>query len=1320
MQPKLTERSATAAAALPSPCPAHPLLLTPFLPLPLRLISALEECGQESHKLLLIEAIPSFCLSTPSELRLLLSTFDNQRLLHPALLLPMISTLSDLSLPSSLQPSLHLFITHALTSSPPSSYPALIRATLRSLPSPRHSLPTFALLRRLSLTLDPSSLAVILTCVVEAGQGGEGRGSVGRLLQAVEEGRETLMLDVLLLIGLGGRQGVDGEKAWEVLRGAVELGKLTLRRMKAALAPPYLDVLTPHAAAVAQLCKRLLSSRGERLQEWAAQLLPHVFLALPACQPELRRLLLSACSKSYTSPALAADPAHLADNDERRYLFHRAELASSILLFIACESPHVLRPHHPHVEALLDFPESLYPVVLHRVALCVALLSPADRWLKECRKMLTMGHAPAKKTALIVAAHLMRAGAGGEDERSRVDGLIDYFTRLLDSSVAGAVAEAISEGGYARHDRAGVGVEGAESMFVAEGQWNLACTALDALTFTATHARLSTERLDRALRSILRPALDKLDIISHQVNPIIRHQAHPSAPVQSLTSASSVLPAAQSVTASVPPSVVFAHQLPDSLLSSVEPGSGAAFASPSTSASSPVLLIHSHYLQLSRHGPLSILRLHFLPLLWRCYLTHLALLRRLSSSHHASDADLPAPTSFLCLAFQLPVTSTSSTLPDSPQQLLDLAFCAYLAYSVQVATINHVVGADLISTCPATASLSGPLVTALSSAVHLLELLLACQRRLQAFVDQGEVEGEAAEPLSSAWLSAVSVLHAAVSSLEMPHPTCLLALLNLGLSVAPAQSSEKPLLCCLYDAAYAPATRAVDQTSATFVETGFFSLLHLLLTSLQLLRWERAADGFVTLSSSTFIGAERSVHQWVLTPTRTSTSSSSSSSSSSSPSSSPLSSQPCTLWSHPLDVLTADSPSSIGSALLQSLPTSLDALCTLERANRREYPQLSKQSTPKRPRPSKPSPSLATALTPVLSASSAPDGKDEVEEADDALETPFRRRPRKRLRRMLPASAASPLERSDGVVAAAAASTPVDASAAVVQFIHPDHSSQLMVADCLALLSRSMPSTTASISRGWMMAERTTHSSRTYCCCSVLSHVYELLEAAFERCQRSEELSDARNRKLISPRSLLQRMEPSSSTSHGDLFRRVARQASEHSSSSTVSTQRTCGIASHTLTDSITRLASRRPLPCAVLAMTEPASMAAVSNVVSSGGQRPLECSGQSAVPSAPVRPSSAPPAGDLFAAGSPLSAVQRRAARPARLVGPVHGLPAPAQRGEGVGDRPLLSPSPHPARHGVRRCRPLLLGGHCKEAASLHVTVCAADDVATERRSRR
>ena len=536
LQPKLTERSTTSAPSLHHTSPtlttshlplsSHSAPLPSPSPLSLRLISALAECGEESHQLLLIESIPSFCLSTPSELLHLLSTFDSQRVLHPSLLLPMISTLSELTLPASLHPTLHSFITHALTSSPPSSYPALIRATLRSLPSPRHSLPTFALLRRLSLTLDPSSLAVILTCVVEAGQGGEDRGSVGRLLQAVEEGREVLMLDVLLLIGLGGRQGVEGDKAWEVLRAAVERGRLSLQRMKAALAPPYLDVLIPHAPAVAALCKRLLSAKGERLREWAAHLLPHIFLVLPTCQPDLRRMLLSACSKSYSPPVSTANPPRLSDDGERRYLFHRAELASSILLSIACTSPHALQPHHPHVEALLDFPESLYPVVLHRVALCVALVSPVDRWLKECRKMLTMGHSPAKKTAVIVAGHLMRAGAGGEDERSRVESLIDYAIRLLDSSVAGVVAEVISEGGYARYDRMGMGVEGAESMFVAEGPWNLACTALDVLTYTSTHTQLSTDRVERTLHSILRPALEKLSVVSHQVSCIICHDHH--------------------------------------------------------------------------------------------------------------------------------------------------------------------------------------------------------------------------------------------------------------------------------------------------------------------------------------------------------------------------------------------------------------------------------------------------------------------------------------------------------------------------------------------------------------------------------------------------------------------------------------------------------------------------------------------------------------------------------------------------------------------------------------------------------------------------
>ena len=322
---------------------------------------------------------------------------------------------------------------------------------------------------------------------------------------------------------------MEGDKAWEVLRAAVEGGRLTLRRMRSAFAPPYLDILVPHAAAVAALCKRLLSANGERLRQWAAHLLPHIFLVLPSCQPDLRRVLLSACSKSYAASAPTAASTAVHDGEERRYLFHRAELASLVLLSIACSSPQSLQPHHPHVEALLDFPESLYPVVLHRVALCVALVSPVDRWLKECRKMLTMGHAPAKKTAIIVAGHLMRAGAGAEEERSRVDGLIDYLTRVVDSSVAGVVAEVISDGGYARYDRVGMGVEGAESMFVVEGQWNLACTALDLLTYTAAHARLSAERMESTLTSILRPALEKLDLVSpHEVSHQVTHSHTPS------------------------------------------------------------------------------------------------------------------------------------------------------------------------------------------------------------------------------------------------------------------------------------------------------------------------------------------------------------------------------------------------------------------------------------------------------------------------------------------------------------------------------------------------------------------------------------------------------------------------------------------------------------------------------------------------------------------------------------------------------------------------------------------------------------------------
>ena len=442
----------------------------------------------------------------------------------------MIAALADLSLPPSCHAPLHQWLSKALDSAPASDFPPLIRCLLRSLPSPRHSLPLWSHVRRLSLTFDPSTTSVLLSCVTDPIVNPP---SITRVLQAIDEGRESLLLDVLILVALS-RRGKQGDRAWEVFSSAVKEGKLGLRRLREALSPPWLDVLTSHVPAVAAFCQRLLRGGGE-LSDWAGQVLPHLFLALPSCQPELRGLLLSACSKSYVvHPTSPHTPLLEGEEDERVVLFHRAEVASSILLSIASTSPAVLYPHYKHVETLLDYPDSLYPVVLHRLSLCVALVSPVDGLMKDCRKMLTMGHPPAKKTALILAGHLIRATAGTADERSTRDGLIEYACAVLEGNVAAVAAEAMRDGGFARHDRKAMGWEMGDSQYTLDGHWNLACIALDLLSYAATHSTQPSERLQRLRLDVLRPTVEKLKLISQQVNhyPTLRRlTAGPCSPL---------------------------------------------------------------------------------------------------------------------------------------------------------------------------------------------------------------------------------------------------------------------------------------------------------------------------------------------------------------------------------------------------------------------------------------------------------------------------------------------------------------------------------------------------------------------------------------------------------------------------------------------------------------------------------------------------------------------------------------------------------------------------------------------------------------------
>ena len=483
------------------------------------------------------------------------------------------------------------------------------------------------------------------------------------------------------------------------------------------------------------------------------------------------------------------------------------------------------------------------------------------------------------------------------------------------------------------------------------------------------------------------------------------------------------------------PCVVFAYELPASFISSL-PGTEAAFVA----SASPVLLVHSHYRQLARHEGLSILRLSFLPLLWRCYLTTLSNQPRGSSTTDDLNPtpDEPSLSSVLCMGYQLPATAGGSALTDDANELVELGFCSFLAYSVCVSSINHArCGASGIA---ASVPLTGPLLTALSTALHLLELLVECHRKLTAQLNRFQAESSPAP-----WLSSYLLLQQAIDSLERVDAEWCSALLQFGLS-SPSDPSGVPLLRRLYDAAYR--SDGVDKRKETFVETGFFSLLHLMLGAGHLFRWGRDVDGFVSLSSTIFIRADLAVRK-ALTSTRTSASSSSLSSSS-------TSSLPRHLSSHPLDTCILSSCASSTTAassadVLASITSSLDVLCSLEKHNRRECPQLPHHSTPQRSRLKKPPPVSAASATSSVTAAT-PSGKDELKEEEET-ETLFRRT-RKRLRR---APLALTLEERP-TTTPPCASAPMqerDAPAVVVHFIAPDHASQLQVADCLSLLSRS-------------------------------------------------------------------------------------------------------------------------------------------------------------------------------------------------------------------------------------------------------------------------
>ena len=509
------------------------------------------------------------------------------------------------------------------------------------------------------------------------------------------------------------------------------------------------------------------------------------------------------------------------------------------------------------------------------------------------------------------------------------------------------------------------------------------------------------------------------------------------------------------------PCVIFSHQLPDSLLSAV-----AASASASASASSsPIFLIHSFYRRLKETGSLSVFRLRFLPLLWDSYLTLLSRLHCSPSSQHGER--LPSLFSFLSFSFQLPAAVVAEPMPDNAAAVLDVACCAYLSYSLCLSNVKHVFSRSRLASA---SPLSAPLLTAVSSCLHLLDLLLHCEQLLQSKCAMASSVA-ASPPL---WLPDFRVLQQLIHSLERPEPLLLLHVIHLAFSVPADAVDAHCLLRSLYDSAYsATAAAGSGAAAASFTETGFFSLLHLSLRCLQLLALAGNEDGFDALSSSAFITAQTAVQQMQTAAPRfsapvpptasfasfSSSSFSSSSSASSLPSSSSSSCAERSVGSvsvQPLDLLIAPPPSvaAFVDGVLRSLMGSCDALCQLERENRKEYPQLAAAHSAFRR--SRPPPALA--LLPAVSAEHPPlppppsDKEEKKEEAEeDALLTPFRRRLRRR------SSRPKPLEADPPQLPALhdPAQPLVDGTPAVVAFILPDVSGRLMVADCLSLLSGS-------------------------------------------------------------------------------------------------------------------------------------------------------------------------------------------------------------------------------------------------------------------------
>ena len=1027
---------------------------TPQPSLTLRLLSAMSECSVAAHKCLVIEQLPHFCTSTAAEVSAAIAACRSEYNQQPALRLPIIAALAAMHIPHACQPQLVAYITDALASASPADYPTLLRSALRCLPLSA-TLPILQTMRRLSLTIDCDTAGQLLHTLVEVRTVSGDK--VMAWVEAVEASRGELgVMDVLVLLALlTGGEDEEEDAVWRCFCRCVTTKRLSLRRLRDVLSRPWLDVLSPYVPALGVLSRRLVSTSDSGLREWARQLLPGVFISLSASQVEMRRVLLSGCSKSYQAEAYndeAETATGMQATEEQRFLFMRAELCADVFLRVAHAAPGSLVAHLSYLDSVMDFPDALYPLVLHRLAYAIALTlaaspvasSHANRLCNELTKLLTMGNTAGRKTALIVASHLIRAvgvrcASGGEC--GWLDGLMRRSVAALTNTLR-AVVDAVSgvAGGVSMLKLSYGGELLSDGTYVLDGEWNVSCVALDGLSSIASHLPSS---LLGSVAVTVKQAIAELAVVSFDV---------PSS-----------LPSR--------PCVLFAHRLPDSLLCHL-----ADAPSASAATSSPILLVHSFYLSVTQRSTMSPLRLSFLPLLFRSYLTCLALSPAASSTTlgGVTTGRVSTVASFLQCAYELPATAAGDTLPADAALLLDTGLCAAISYQCCMASIE-------ITTCSSSSpALSRPLLTAFSTMLHLLDLVVECDKQLRVREQEWREQEHADEAGTPSWLSSAHLLHDALDALPLPDALLLTAVLQFCLSSPslPAVSSHSTstlsfspssLLRYLYQSAYRPA--ASTATAGLFTDTGFFSLLHIALRSVQLLLKQHRADPFLSHSSPHFLPADTAV-RFSLSAAHPSLSLSPSFSSSpsvstysSSPSLSVSSSSSSSLLVLPSWPLVPPALSSLvsrcasaGLAInpievvllrdncLSVLFASLEALCSLEQDNRKEPyiapPSVTKRATKKRTAPSPTPPSPLTPLPTVATLT----GKEERLE-DDELVTPFQRRKRGRRKQQQPSTDIQPTATMDSLAVVE------EGPAVAVSFSLPDQSSHLMVADCVSLLS---------------------------------------------------------------------------------------------------------------------------------------------------------------------------------------------------------------------------------------------------------------------------